>query len=197
MRVLLFNGNRLQKMVLPKKMEGSFWLVDELNNNNNIINIESINDKWVMKNNEDTKIIFGNSYVETVELKPNYFYFLEYNKKRVLLYVEKILDETIKYYKLEKNTSITIGKDNSNDIYYENSYITNNYVKLTNGDYLEMASDGLASLDKSLESILLDCEHEDLRVYARNILKKSSLSSEGIADDDSTVIVAKIYNSQE
>lgn len=70
-------------------------------------------------------------------------------------------------------------------------------VKLTNGDYLVMASDGLASLDKSLESILLDCEHEDLRVYARNILKKSSLSSEGIADDDSTVIVAKIYNSQE
>ena len=127
MKIILFNGNRLQKMVLPKKMEGSFWLTDELNNNNNIVNIESSNNKWIMKHNEDTKIIFSNSYVDTVELMPNYFYFLEYNNKKLLLYTERVLDQTIKYYKVEKNNTITIGKDNTNDIFYENNYITNNY----------------------------------------------------------------------
>ena len=132
MRVILFNENRLQKMNLPKKMEGSFWLTDELNNNSNIINIESIDNKWVMKSNEDTKIIYCNSYIDKVELSPNYFYFLEYNNKKTLLYTEKILDSTIEYYSVAKNSVLTIGKDNTNDIMYENPYITNNYVTLTN-----------------------------------------------------------------
>ena len=53
--LVLFNKNRLQKLILPQKIEGSFWLVDELNNNANIINIEAIDNNWVMKNNDDTK----------------------------------------------------------------------------------------------------------------------------------------------
>ena len=65
MKVVLFNDTRLQKLTLPKKIEGSFWLTDDLNNDNNIINIEAINDKWVLKGNQDAKIILNNSYVDT------------------------------------------------------------------------------------------------------------------------------------
>ena len=131
MRIILFNGNRLTKLALPKKVEGSFWLTDELNGNANIINIEAENGKWVLKSNDEAKIIFGNSYVDNVELSPNYFCFLDQGGNKKLLYVEKILDETIKYYKVSENTSITIGKDTTQDIIYENQYITNNYLKLT------------------------------------------------------------------
>ncbi len=131
MRLILFNGNRLSKLVLPNKIEGSFWLTDELNNNNNIVNIEAVNGKWIMKENDDTKIIYGNSYTSSVEIMHNYFYFLDYNGKKMLLYSENILDNTVKYYKVNENTSISIGKDTTQDIIYENSYITNNYLILT------------------------------------------------------------------
>ena len=86
--LVLFNKNRLQKLILPQKIEGSFWLVDELNNNANIINIEAIDNNWVMKNNDDTKIIFNNAYIDHTILKPNYFYFLEYNNTKMFLYIE-------------------------------------------------------------------------------------------------------------
>lgn len=129
MRVILFNGNRLSRLTLPQKVEGSFWLVDELNKNNNIINIEAQNGKWILKGNDEAKVIFNNSYTSDVELMPNYF--VDYNGKKMFLYSEKVLDKTIKYYKITENTSLTIGKDTTQDIIYENSYIVNNYLKLT------------------------------------------------------------------
>ena len=131
MRVILFNGNRLTRLTLPQKIEGSFWLTDELDNNTNIVNIEAKNGKWVVKENDESKIIFGNSYTPEVELMPNYFYFIDYNNKKMLLYSENILDKTIKYYKVAENTSLTLGKDTTQDIIYENAYVINNYLKLT------------------------------------------------------------------
>ena len=130
MRVILFNGNRLTRLILPQKIEGSFWLTDELNNNNNIVNIEAKNGKWILKENDEAKIIFGNSYTSEVELMPNYFYFIDYNGKKMFLYSENILDKTIKYYKVQNNTTLTLGKDTTQDIIYENAYIVNNYLKL-------------------------------------------------------------------
>ena len=131
MRVILFNGNRLSRLILPQKIEGSFWLTDELNNNNNIVNIEAKDGKWILKENDEAKIIFGNSYTSEVELMPNYFYFIDYNGKKMFLYSENVFDKTIKYYKVGENTSLTIGKDTTQDILYENAYITNNYLNLT------------------------------------------------------------------
>ena len=130
MRLILFNRNKLSRLELPEKIEGSFWLTDELNNNANIINIEASDGKWIMKSNDETRIIFSNSYTDKQVLMPNYFYFLDYNNNKMLLYSENIYDATIKYYKVSDNTSITIGKDQTQDITYENAYIDNDYVKL-------------------------------------------------------------------
>ena len=131
MRVILFNGNRLTRLNLPTKIEGSFWLTDELNNDSNIINIEAKNSTWVMKSNDDTKIIYEKTYVQEVELKPNYFYFLEINNTRMFLYCENIYDSTINYYKISDNSRIVLGKDNTCDIIYNNAYIFNEYAILT------------------------------------------------------------------
>lgn len=126
--LVLFNKNRLQKLILPQKIEGSFWLVDELNNNANIINIEAIDNNWVMKNNDDTKIIFNNAYIDHTILKPNYFYFLEYNNTKMFLYIEEFYDNTIKYYKINNNTKLIVGRDTTSNIIYNNSYIFNEYA---------------------------------------------------------------------
>ena len=129
MKLILLNDNKFFELILPSKIDGSFWLTDEITNNN-IINIEAQDEKWVMKQNSDTKIIASNVYVESVEICPNNFYFLENNNKKLILYVENIYDDTIKHYKLNTNT-FTLGKDSSCDIVYNNNFIFNNYLMLS------------------------------------------------------------------
>lgn len=130
MRLILLNGKRLQKLTLPEKIEGSFWLTDELNKDNNIINVEAINNSWIIKSNDNTKIIFNNSYIGQIDLKSNYFYLLEYSGRRILLYSEDLYDKTIKYYKINPNTRLTLGQDASCDIIYNNDYLFNEYITL-------------------------------------------------------------------
>lgn len=131
MKVVLFNDTRLQKLTLPKKIEGSFWLTDDLNNDNNIINIEAINGKWVLKGNQDAKIILNNSYVDKVELITNNIYFIEYSDKKLLLFAENVYDNTVKYYKVDSNSTLVLSKQNG-DINYNNSYIFDGYATLSN-----------------------------------------------------------------
>ena len=130
MRVILFNENILTKLQLPKRVDGSFWVIDEINNNENLINIEANDGKWIIKSNEESRLIFGNSYVADAELMPNYFYFIEHNNKKMMIYVEKVEDTTLKYYKVQDNVIISLGKDSTYDIMYENPYIQNDYIKL-------------------------------------------------------------------
>ena len=129
MKLILFNQNKLTKLILPKKIEGSFWLVDELNKNANIINIESENEKWILRGNSEAKIILGNSYIANVELKAGSTYIIEYNKQKLLLMVEKKYDDSIKYYAISNNQTITIGKTAGN-IIYNNPNLFNDYVLL-------------------------------------------------------------------
>ena len=68
MKVLLLGENRLNKLILPEKIEGSFWVVDS--EENNIVNIES---------NEETRILENNSIIDSVILRANTFYTIDRN----------------------------------------------------------------------------------------------------------------------
>ena len=39
MRIILFNGKNLSKLTLPSKVDGSFWLEDDIENNNVTSNV--------------------------------------------------------------------------------------------------------------------------------------------------------------
>ena len=130
MKLVLFNNNKITKMSLPKNIYGSFWLTDELNNNNNIINIEAEGEQWVLKSNKEAKIVYENSYVEGLVLIPNASCLIEYNNQRMPLIVEKKYDDTIKFFEIEKQVTIKIGQTDG-DILYNNSNVFNDYATLT------------------------------------------------------------------
>ena len=120
----------MTKLILPEKIEGSFWLTDELENNNNIINIESQNDTWMLKANSDAKIIYNNSYINSVAIKSNNIYNIEYNGNVMTLITEERYDNSINYYKINKDQIISLGNTKGN-IIYKNSSIFDDYMKLT------------------------------------------------------------------
>jgi len=117
MKIVLCNKNKISKTILPEKIEGSFWLVDELENNN-IINVEAENNTWVIRSNDDAKLKtnntidkLSNNIVEKVIVEPGKKYYIEYKNTNLEMYFEESFDKSINYYSLSDNTSLSYGKD--------------------------------------------------------------------------------------
>ena len=107
---------------LPTKVDGSFLMPDGLTSEN-LVNIEAISNQWVMNSNDDTKIISGNSYVESVVLAKNNFYVVEKGQERKLLYSLDTCDSTFVKYSLESDCAINVGSDFDNDLIYNHGYV--------------------------------------------------------------------------
>ena len=97
MRVSLIKYGKIYNTILPSKIEGSFWIEDKDFNNQrrNLINIEAKNNKWELKSNYETKIIFNNNSVDSIYLEKYMFYELkvlgeEYN---YIIYCSEVYDE--------------------------------------------------------------------------------------------------------
>lgn len=125
MRVILCNQNKISKTILPEKIDGSFWLIDEFTNKN-IINIEAENGKWVMKSNDDARIkltnvmdnLANNTYT-SIDLEVGKSCYIEYNGINLFVYFESIYDDTIRYYTVSENTKLVMGNSDKADIYFE------------------------------------------------------------------------------
>jgi len=127
MRVLLFNESRITKLILPEEVDGSFWLTDELDNE--LISIEAVGNKWLMKSNDDVKVLQNNTYVSEIDIVPNNFYYIDKNGKQYFIYSENSFDSTINYYNaIDK---ISVGIDNNSTVSYKIPYLYNNYITLT------------------------------------------------------------------
>ena len=69
MRVSLLDKHRIVNLNLPTEINGNYWIVNsqELN----LIAIDAIDGKWVLKSNADVKIYEDDVFFEQVELKNN------------------------------------------------------------------------------------------------------------------------------
>ena len=55
MKVILQDNTKLITLDLTKDVTGNYWLRDS--KKNNLVNIEGIDNKWILKSNIDIKII--------------------------------------------------------------------------------------------------------------------------------------------
>ena len=130
MRVTLCNQAKITKLILPNRVEGSFWLVDEYLNNN-ILSIEAVNGSWVMQSNNDAKIFLDSGYVSELKLENNKYAFIEYNKQKLFVFFEETYDKTISYYKTIKDAVLIIGRDSRKDDILYGNVVPNDYFALS------------------------------------------------------------------
>lgn len=146
MLVTLIKNDYINMMTLPIKVSGQYWVKDTRENTNNfeLISIEGINEKWILKSNKNVKIYDEtNTFLKTVSLEPLSFYNIEIIgcKERAIIFVEPITDNRQVYTKMsiEEGTTIKIGRSNSidNDIVYANRFVsaTHAHVSYTNGSW--------------------------------------------------------------
>ena len=81
MIVRLIKKNKIYNFVLPNKIAGNYWITDNdyLGNTRNLINVEEDHGNWKIKSDFETKIMSGETEVESAILKDYTLYFLKVN----------------------------------------------------------------------------------------------------------------------
>ena len=125
-------------LTLPDKIKGQYWLsdFDDAGAYRNLISIEAVDGKWVVKSNKHVSVLDAqNKAVAQSEIKPMSFLSLKYynSDERIILYAEA-LDQTrqtfSKIVMLEPGT-LTIGRNNSNNLFFANNFVSGTHAQLT------------------------------------------------------------------
>ena len=55
MQLVIIKAQKLRTFFLPSKINGNYWILAE--DKSNLINVEASADKWVLRSNDDVKIV--------------------------------------------------------------------------------------------------------------------------------------------
>ena len=126
MIINILQKNKIRKVILPEKIYGVYSILTD--DGKMLVNIEAINGKWILKNNEYVELAIDGKTTGDIELI-NYF-------KYVIK--ERITSESIEIMptpSYEKNTKllttkkqIVVGNDDNCDIIYNNSVFNNKKI---------------------------------------------------------------------
>ena len=142
MIVRLIKKNKIYNFVLPTKVSGNYWITDNdyLGNTRNLINVEEYNGHWKIKSDFETKIMSGETEVESAILKDYSLYFLKVNTENeyVILYCSPTIDKQSFRLRLLSDREIIIGTDNKAQICYNYPLVSPQHARLifNNGKWL-------------------------------------------------------------
>lgn len=166
MEAWLLGNKTISKLKLPSKIEGSFFLVDPVTNEN-LVNIEAYESQWIIKSNGDIKVIDKHSQIIDKEIiRVDDYYFINYKDVNKMVYFTKTYDDSLKLYKIDANVSLSIGKNENSSIIYNNLYIKDNHMIL---NYI----DGSWNLQVSNDSVIY--LNGGLVTMAKNILSNGDI----------------------
>ena len=114
MKIVLMKSEKLENFVLPKNIYGNYWIFDYDNDNKkrNLVNIEAIDNKWVLKSNFEVKVYVNNTLLESVILDEYCFYKLKLGNETIILYTEPIIDKSFVKLRINKNPIYIGNNDN-------------------------------------------------------------------------------------
>ena len=134
MIVRLIKKKKIYNFVLPTKITGNYWITDNdyLGNTRNLINVEEDNGQWKIKSDFETKIMSGESEVESAILKEYGLYFLKINtdNEYVILYCSPVVEKDIRKLRLTNQKELIIGQDNRAQISYNHPLVSRQHARL-------------------------------------------------------------------
>ena len=134
MKLYLVDTDKIFTYDLPNKVNGSFLFnFKDKNDEEHTINIDAVNDKWILSNNGSVNAVLNNN-LKTVALIDYAEIPLKISGSDSLryLYCLPFNDKNIKKYSITNDiTTITIGKSPECNIYYNNSFLQNNHLNIS------------------------------------------------------------------
>lgn len=131
MQLIIIKNNKIRYFFLPSKVFGNYWITDE--QNNNLVNVEATDNRWVLRSNDEVKIINKDMYLDSIFLINYSFCSLKKvdEKDPFLIYCSPTFDNSTTYLKVNDNTTLSIGSDSSNDIVYESQNVGANHCQIS------------------------------------------------------------------
>ncbi len=143
MQITLIKNNKLIIFTLPQKISGSYWITDFENGRKiNLMNIDATENGWSLVSNRDAFIIDNNEVmIPFVTLQDYEFYSIKnnYKQEKYFIYCSPIYDETFREFIMNKDSTITVGNSNNNQINYALSGISAHAFTIQKGEkYYEL-----------------------------------------------------------
>ena len=127
MIIYLFNDDRLITFNLPVKKIGDFWITD--NNGENIVNISSTDNEWLLSGSENTTITYNGEEVSNIILNTKEYYEIIKDDKKYILFATGMVDFSLNKYDVS-NGEFTF----KNDIVVSSKYLDNINFELKYND---------------------------------------------------------------
>ena len=113
MIIYFLEANKLFSFKLPATVSGSYMITDYDANGNkrNLVSVDGVNGKWIVRDSDDTKIYRGGTSLGEYELALYTFdELIVYGSERILMYTAPLIDETFVPYTIGGDANISISE---------------------------------------------------------------------------------------
>lgn len=136
MIVTTISKGHINSISLPEKIKGQFWLYEESDATEKpLVNIEGINNEWVMKSTRKVKILDSNNNVlKNTAVSPLSIYVLRNaNEEKIFVFTEPITEDRQIFtkYLVKDDVDLTIGRTEQNDFCYSNRVVSSKHAVLS------------------------------------------------------------------
>ncbi|TDL71159.1 type VII secretion protein EssC [Rhodococcus qingshengii] len=136
MIVTLINKASINSITLPEKIRGQYWIYDSNDRSKKLIGIEGINGEWILKSNKYVKVMnHSGKPIRNTVLSPLSIYNLDTQEQdnKTIVFIEPSTDDrqTFTKYLVDKDTDITIGRTDKNDVILNNQFVSASHAKLS------------------------------------------------------------------
>ncbi|MBR0467080.1 MAG: type VII secretion protein EssC [Clostridia bacterium] len=135
MILTVIGKDKINSLTLPQKVKGQFWLYSSLSNNTErIVNVEGINNQWIMKSNKNYKIVNGkNEPFKNTVLEESSIYVIKGKTETLYIYTEPMTADRQIFSKhlFKGDLTLSIGRSEQNDIIYDNKFSSSKHAILS------------------------------------------------------------------
>ncbi len=140
MLVSLIKKERIYSVTLPLSINGTYWVCDRDKNGNErkLVSIEEQNGQWVLKSNNDNKVVEEDKIINEVVLTDYSFHYIQIEKEEVaLLYCCPVYDENNIQIEVRNSGEFLIGKSQLCKIIFNLPTVSEEHAKLvySNGNW--------------------------------------------------------------
>lgn len=134
MLVSLIKKERIYSVTLPLSVDGTYWVSDRDKNGNDrkLLSIEERDGEWVLKSNNDNKVIEEDRIINEVVLTNYSFHYIQIEKEEIaLLYCCPVYDENNIQVEVKNSCDILIGKSQLCKIIFNLPTVSEEHAKLS------------------------------------------------------------------
>lgn len=135
MVINLIGKDAFTSITLPQKIRGQYWLYSgDMSDKERIIGVEGINNQWILKSNKHYKILSADGTVvkNTVLSELCIFVIQKDSDEKMYVFTEPVTEDRQMFtkYLVRKDTELSIGRSEGNDIVYNNKFVSSRHLKL-------------------------------------------------------------------